>query len=160
MASLSPFAFYTRFCACFEHQYKTSYGRRVVTSPIGQPVPKGVLMTTTAGPVKPNTLPPGQLFDNVGPLVPPSTAQSISASSVPPMGAQITVSNSSGGVQNQGGSMSVSMSAAGMNNFTPGSIQPTRRPTQEDLINAKRWVDEKKKVAFSGEFSLLRLSRL
>jgi hypothetical protein len=57
--------------------------------------------------------------------------------------------------------MSVSMNAATMNNSTPGSIQPTRRPTQEDLINAKRRVDEKKKVACSGgEFSLLRLSRL
>ena len=109
------------------------------------------------GPVKPNTLPPGQSFNNVG----PSTAQSMGASSVPPMGAQITVSNSSGGVQNQGGSMSVSMNAAAMNNFTPGSIQSLRRPTQEELINAKRYVDEKKKVAFSsGEFSLPRLSRL
>ena len=57
--------------------------------------------------------------------------------------------------------MSVSMNAATMNNSTPGSIQPTWRPTQEDLINAKRRVDEKKKVACSGgEFSLLHLSRL
>ena len=119
------------------------------------------LQRQVQGPVKPNTLPPGQLFNNVGPLVPPSTAQSMSASGVPPMGAQITISNSSGGVQNQGGSMSVSMNAAAMNNFTPGSIQSLRRPTQEELINAKRYVDEKKKVAFSsGEFSLLRLSRL
>jgi hypothetical protein len=34
---------YTRFCGpCLDHQYKTTYGRRVVTSQIGQSVPKGI----------------------------------------------------------------------------------------------------------------------
>ena len=60
------------------------------------------------GPRKPNPLQPAQLlFNNVGSLVPPSTAQSISASSIPPMDTQITGSNSGGGVQHQGGPMSV-----------------------------------------------------
>ena len=59
------------------------------------------------GPGKPSPLQPAQLFNNVGSLVPPSTAQSIGASSIPPISTQIIGSNSGGGVQNQGGSMSV-----------------------------------------------------
>ena len=62
---------------------------------------------TVRGPRKPNPLKPAQLFNNVGSLAPPSTAQSISASSIPPMDTQITGSNPGGGVQNQGGPMSV-----------------------------------------------------
>jgi hypothetical protein len=71
------------------------------------------------------------------------------------MGAQITGSDLSGGVQNQGGGISVSMDPAATNDVTSGSIrtQPAgdiRRPTQEDVIAAKQYVDEKKKIAFSG----------
>ena len=114
------------------------------------------------GPAKPNTLPPGQLFNSVGPLVPPSTAQPISASSIPSMSAQMAGSNPSGGVQNQGGNVSVSMNGAAMNG-TSGSNQPMqiRRLTQEDFLAAKRLVNEKMRMAFScGQFSLLCLPRL
>ena len=94
------------------------------------------------GPAKPNTLPQGQLF-NSG--FPPSTAQPIGASGIPSMSAQMAGSNPSGGVQNQGGNVSVSM------NGTSGSIQSMqiRRLTQEDAIAAKRLVIEKKRIAFS-----------
>ena len=102
------------------------------------------------GPGKPSPLQPGQLFNNVGSLVPPSTAQSIGASSIPPIGTPITGSNSSGGVQNQGGSMSVSMNPTSMNGVSSGSQSTIRRPSNEELINAKRWVDEKKRMAFSS----------
>jgi hypothetical protein len=120
-------------------------------------------------PGKPNPPQPGQLFGNAGPLVPPSTGQSIGASSIPSMGAQIAGSNLSGGAQNQGGGMSaVSMNPAAMNGVTSGSIltqsagtMQIRRPTQEEVIAAKRHVDEKKRIAFSGgRFSVLRLARL
>ena len=105
---------------------------------------------------KTNTLQPGQLFNSVGPLVPPSTAQSISAFSISSMGAQITGSNSSRGVQNQGGIMSGSMNLAAMKGVASRSF-PTQsadalqiqRLTQEDLISAKRLVNEKKRMAFS-----------
>jgi hypothetical protein len=106
-------------------------------------------------PGKPNPLQQGQLFNNPGPLVPPSTAQSIGASSISSMGPQIAGSNSSGGVQNQGGGMS-SMNSAAMNGVTSGSVltqsagsMQMRRPTQEELIAAKRYVDEKKRISFA-----------
>ena len=113
------------------------------------------------GPGKPSPMQPAQLFNNVGSLVPPSTAQSISASSIPPIGTQVTGSNPSGGVQNQGGSMSVSMNAAAMNGVSSGNQSTIRRPNPEELLNAKRWVDEKKRMVFSsGWYSILRLSLL
>ena len=93
------------------------------------------------GPAKPNTLPQGQLF-NSG--FPPSTAQSIGASGIPSMSALMTGSNPSGGVQNQGGNGTAM-------DGTSGSIQSMqiRRLTQEDLLAAKRLVNEKKRMAFS-----------
>jgi hypothetical protein len=108
------------------------------------------------GPGKPNTLQSAQLF-NSGPHVPPSTAQTMNASSMQSMGAQIPGSNSSSGVQNQGGTVPLSMNPAAVNGVTSGSIltQPAsamqvRRLNQEDLINAKRWIEEKKRMAFSS----------
>ena len=102
------------------------------------------------GPAKPNTLPQGQLFKSGGALVSPSMARSISASGIPSMSAQTAGYNSSGGVQNQGGNVSVSMNGAAMNG-TSGSIQSMqiRRLTQEDVIAAKRLVNEKKRMVFS-----------
>jgi hypothetical protein len=72
------------------------------------------------------------------------------------MGAQITGSNSSRGVQNQGGIMSGSMNLAAVKGVASSSF-PTQsadalqiqRLTQEDLISAKRLVNEKKRMAFS-----------
>ena len=101
------------------------------------------------GPGKPNPLQPAQLFSNPGSLVPPSTAQSVGASSIPQMGTQIPGSNSGSGVPNQGGSMSVPMNPAAMNGVSSGSQPAIRRPTNEELLAAKRWVDEKKRMAFS-----------
>ncbi len=110
---------------------------------------------------KPNTLQSAQLF-NGGHLVAPSTAQTINASSMQSMGAQIPGSNPSNVVQNQGGTIPVSMNPAAMNAVTPGSIltqlAPTtqiRRLNQEDLVAAKRWIEEKKRMAFSGGQSCL-----
>jgi hypothetical protein len=96
-------------------------------------------------PAKPNTLPRGQLFNSVGPLVSPSMARSISASGIPSRSAQMAGYNSSGGVQNQGGNMSISM------NGTSGSIHSMqiRRLTREDAIAAKRLVNEKKRMTFN-----------
>jgi hypothetical protein len=91
------------------------------------------------GPGKPSTLQPAQVFVTDRPFLPLST---VSAS----MGAQITDSNSSG---LQGGSMSVSMNPAAMNGDPSGNQSTIRRPTSEELINAKRRVDEKKRMAFS-----------
>ena len=94
-----------------------------------------------------------QLF-NSGPLVPPSTAQTMNASSMESMGPQIPGSNSSSGVQKQGGTVPVSMSPAAMNSFTSGSTltQPasTKQVRREDLAPAKRWVGERKRMAFSS----------
>jgi hypothetical protein len=108
------------------------------------------------GPGKPNTLQSAQLF-NSGSHVPPSTPQTMNASSMQSMGAQIPGSNSSSGVQNQGGIVPVSMSPAAVNGVTSGSIvtQPAstmqvRRMNQEDLVAAKRWIEEKKRMAFSS----------
>ena len=62
-----------------------------------------------------------QLFNN-GPHVPPSTLQTMNALSMQSMGAQIPGSNSSSGVQSQGGIMPVSMNRAAVNGVTSGSI--------------------------------------
>jgi hypothetical protein len=104
---------------------------------------------------KPNPSQPGQLFNTaVGPPIRPSTAQSTNPSSISSMGVQITTPG--GGAQNQGGVMSVPMNAAVVNSVTSGSVLPQsagpmqiRRPTQEEVTAAKRWVDEQKKMAFS-----------
>ncbi|KAI0293836.1 hypothetical protein BC826DRAFT_1014493 [Russula brevipes] len=92
---------------------------------------------------KPNSLQPAPLFNAGGPLARPSTSQS--------MGTQMTGPSSSGGLQSQGGAM--------VNSSTPGSVltQPMgtmqmRRPTQEEVAIAKRWVDEQKRLAFSRDF--------
>jgi hypothetical protein len=110
----------------------------------------------TQGPGKPNTLQSAQLFNNV-PHVPPSTPQTMNASSMQSMGAQIPGSNSSSGVQNQGGIVPVSMNPAAVNGVTSGSIvtqaasaMQVRRLNQEDLVAAKRWIEEKKRMAFSS----------
>jgi len=99
---------------------------------------------------KSNPLQPGQFFN---PPMRPPTAQSTNASNMS-MGAQMATS--SGGAQNQGGVMSVPMNPAGVNGIASGSVLPQpagsmqmRTPTQDDVMNAKRWVDEQKKVAFS-----------
>ena len=115
-----------------------------------------------------NPLQPGQLFNSVGPLVPPLMAQSISAFNIPSMGAQITGSNSNGGVSNKGGIMSGSMNPAAMKCVASSSfpiqsaaVLQIQRPTLDDFISAKRLVIEKKRMAFScGQFSLLRLPHL
>jgi hypothetical protein len=72
------------------------------------------------------------------------------------MGAQITGSNSIGGVPNHGGAMSGTINPAAMKGVTSGSfpaqfanVTQIRRLTQEDLIAAKRLVNEKKIMAFS-----------
>jgi hypothetical protein len=105
------------------------------------------------GPGKPNGLQSAQLF-NSGPLVLPSTAQTMNASSMQSMGTPIPGSNSSSRVQNQGGNIAVSMSPAAMNGVTSGSIltQPasSMQVWREDLIAAKRWIKEKKQLAFSS----------
>src|SRR5258707_2191061 len=107
------------------------------------------------GPGNPNTL---QRFNGPGSLVPPS-AQTVT--SMQSMGAQIPGSNSSGGVQNQGGTMHVSMNSAA-NGVTSGSIpahltstMPIMRLSQEDINGTRRWVEEKKRMAFSGGQSRL-----
>jgi hypothetical protein len=108
------------------------------------------------GPGKPNTLQSAQLF-NSGSHVPPSTPQTLNASGMQSMGAQIPGSNSSSGVQNQGGIVPVSMNPAAVNGVTSGSIvtQPAstmqvRRLNQEDVVAAKRWIEEKKRMTFSS----------
>jgi hypothetical protein len=108
------------------------------------------------GPGKPNMLQSAQLFNN-GPHVPPSTPQVMNASNMQSMGAQIPGSNSSSGVQNQGGIVPVSMNPAAVNSVTSGSIvtqaasnMQVRRLNQEDLVAAKRWIEEKKRMAFSS----------
>ena len=111
---------------------------------------------------KPNPLQPGQLYNPpVGPPMRPPTAQSTNASNIS-MGAQMATS--SGVAQNQAGVMSVPMNPAGVNSIGSGSVLPPsagsmqiRKTTQEDLMAAKRWVDEQKRVAFNrGESSSLQ----
>jgi hypothetical protein len=99
---------------------------------------------------KSNQLSPGQLFK---PPMRPPTAQPTNASNIS-MGPQMATS--SGGVQNQGGVMSVPMNPVGVNNIASGSTLPQsagsmqiRKPTPEEVMAAKRWVDEQKKEAFS-----------
>ncbi|KAF8489647.1 hypothetical protein F5888DRAFT_1870119 [Russula emetica] len=108
------------------------------------------------GPGKPNMLQSAQLFNN-GPHVPLSTPQVMNASNMQSMGAQIPGSNSSSGVQNQGGIVPVSMNPAAVNSVTSGSIvtqaasnMQVRRLNQEDLVAAKQWIEEKKRMAFSS----------
>jgi hypothetical protein len=108
---------------------------------------------------RPNTLQSTQLNNNgVGLLARPSTAQSMSASSLSSMGTQITGAGSNGGAQSQSGSMSAHISApltqGGMNGAASSSLLsagavPIRRPTTEEVTSAKRWVDEQKRAAFS-----------
>ena len=102
---------------------------------------------------KPNALQSAQLF-NSGPLVPPSTPQTMNTSSIQSMGTPIPGSNPSSGVQNQGGTVAVSMSPAAMNGVTSGSIlaQPASgmQIRREDLFAAKRWIEEKKRMAFGS----------
>jgi len=96
------------------------------------------------------------------PHVQSSRAQPIS--DIPLKGAQIRTS--SGEAQNQGGVMSKPMEPGGVDSATSspiiyhsaGPIQ-IRKPTPEEVIVAKRWVDEQKKIAFSrGWSSSLQLS--
>ncbi|KAI9512951.1 hypothetical protein F5148DRAFT_560177 [Russula earlei] len=112
------------------------------------------------GPGKSTTLPPGQPFNTaVGPLSRVSASQSMSASGMPSMGSQIAGSNPNGVAQGQGGAMSVPMNPAAMNSVASGSILPQpagpmqiRRPTAEEVVAAKRWVDEQKRMAFNRDF--------
>jgi len=104
---------------------------------------------------KSNPLQLGQLFSTaVGPPIRPSTAQSANESSISSMGAQIITS--SGGAQNQGRAMTVPINPASVNSVPSSSVLPQSagpmqiwRPTVEEVMTAKRWVDEQKKVAFS-----------
>ena len=90
------------------------------------------------GPEKPSTVQPAQVFVTDRPFL---------QSRSPSMSVQITGSNSSGGAQR--GSTFVSINPATMNGVTSGSQSTVRRPTPEELLNAKRWVDEKKRMVFS-----------
>jgi hypothetical protein len=92
------------------------------------------------------------------PHVQSSTAQPMNVSIVPLRGAQI--GTSSGEAQNYGGVMSEPMNPHGVNSVTSGpfihhSVGPMqmRKPTPEELIVAKRWVDEQKEIAFSRGLS-------
>ena len=107
------------------------------------------------GPGKPNTLPNSQLFNSPGgPLPRPSTAQSMAGSGMPSIGAQIAGPSSSGGAQGPG-AMSVPMHPVAVNGV--GAVQ-VRRPTTEELMAAKRWVEDQKRKAFSrGKSRLLVL---
>jgi hypothetical protein len=83
------------------------------------------------------------------------------------MGTQITGFSSSAGAQNQRHDTPVSMNPASMYSVRSGSsitqsagTTPIRRLTPEDLIAAKRWVNEKKRMAFNyGQSYLLQLPR-
>ena len=99
---------------------------------------------------KSNQLQPSQLFNS--PMRPP-TAQPTNASNIS-MGPQMATS--SGGSQNQGGVMSVPMNSVGVNSIASGSTLPQsagsmqiRKPTPEEAMAAKRWVDEQKRMIFS-----------
>ena len=101
---------------------------------------------------KSNPLQPSQLFN---PTMPPPTAQLANAPNLS-MAARIMMAASSRAAQNQGGFMSVPMNPAGVNSIASGSVLPQsagsmqiRTLTQEEVMNAKRWVDEQKKVALS-----------
>ena len=100
----------------------------------------------------------------VCPHVQASIAQPMNGSDVPLRGAQINTS--SGKVQNQGGVMSEPMNPDVVNSVTSSPIiyhssgpMQIRKPTLEEVMVAKRWVDEQKKIAFSrGLSSRLRPS--
>jgi len=101
-----------------------------------------------------NPLQPSQLFYN--PMRPPTAQLTYTPNMT---AAQIMMFASSGGAQNQGGIMSAPMNPAGVNSIASGSVLPrsvgsmlTRTMTQEEVMNAKRWVDEQKKVALSRDF--------
>jgi hypothetical protein len=90
----------------------------------------------------------------VSPPIRPSTAQSMNPLNISSMRVQITAPG--GGVQNQGGVMSVPMNVAAVNSVTSGSVLPQlassmqiQRLSQEEVMAAKQWVDEQKKMAFS-----------
>jgi len=75
--------------------------------------------------------------------------------SMPYTGVQLTGSISSAGAQNH--AKPVSTNPAAVIGVRPSSIftqspsvSQIRRPTQEDLIVAKRWIEEKKRMAFSS----------
>jgi hypothetical protein len=105
---------------------------------------------------KSSPLQPSQIFNTaVGPPIRPSTAQSANGSGISSMGAQMNTS--SGGPQNQGGAMTVPMNPAGVNSVASGSVLPQsagpvqiRKLTTEEIMAAKRYVDEQKKKAFSN----------
>ena len=68
----------------------------------------------------------------------------------------VQMATSSAGAQNQGGVMSVPMNPAGMDSIASGSALPQsvgsmqiRKPTPEEAMAAKRWVDEQKRMIFS-----------
>ncbi len=92
--------------------------------------------------------------------------QTINASSMESMGVQIPDSISGAGAQHH--IMPVSMNPTAMSGVRSSSFftlsagySQIRCPTQEDLNGARRWIEEKKRMAFSGGQSrLLRLPRL
>jgi hypothetical protein len=90
----------------------------------------------------------------IHPHIQSSTAQPMNVSNVPLRGAQI--GTFSGEAQNHGGVMSAPMDPDGVNSVTSSpfihhSVGPMqmRKPTPEELIVAKRWVDEQKETVFS-----------
>ena len=90
----------------------------------------------------------------VFPHVQSSMARPMDISDIPLRGAQI--STSSGEAQNQGGVMFEPINPEGMNSVTSGPVIyhsagpiQIRKPTPEQVIVAKRWVDKQKKIAFS-----------
>ena len=111
--------------------------------------------------LQPQTMVQGTI---VYPHFQPSIAQPMDVSNVLLRGAQIRTS--SGEAQNQGGVMSKPMNPDGVNSVTSGPIIyhsagpiQIRKPTPEEVIAAKRWVDEQKKIAFSrGRSSRLQPS--
>jgi hypothetical protein len=79
----------------------------------------------------------------------------MSTLSSPYTGVQITGSISTAGAQNH--AMPVSTNQAAMNGVRSSSIftqspgvSQIRRPTEEDLVAAKRWIENKKRMAFSS----------
>ena len=89
----------------------------------------------------------------------------MSASDIPSMGTQITGFSSSAGAQNQTYDTPVSLASmysvrSGSSIIQSAGAMQVRRLTQEDLIAAKRWVNEKKRMAFNcGQSYLLQLPR-
>jgi hypothetical protein len=115
----------------------------------------------------PSTLQPTRLINNgVGPLSRQlSTAQSMRASSMPLLRTQVTGPGSNGGSQSRSGSMSAPTSASltqgGVNSVASSSILtqfvralPRRRPTTEEVVSAKKWVEDRKRIAFNRTYSI------